>query len=179
MLKGKKVILRNYRKDDLDTLLEIINEDEYKKNVSSRIPYPVMYKDIEEDYNKISGYKDYYDFAIESIDEGRYIGECGIKSIDWKNRKTEIYIFLGKNYVEKGYGTDAMKVLINFIFNEINLNKVKLTVFSFNTRAIKSYEKCGFIIEGTLRNELYKQGIYHDLIVMGLLKEDYIKLSRR
>lgn len=177
MFRGKKIILREYRKDDLEYLLKIMNEEEYKKYVVSRIPYPNTFSDVEEDFKKISGNKDYYDFAIESIDEGKYIGECGIKSVDWKNRKTEIYIFLGKDYVEEGYGTDAMKVLLSFIFNEMNLHKVKLTVFSFNTRAIKCYEKCGFRIEGTLKSELYKGGSYHDLVIMGILKEEYINYN--
>lgn len=174
MFKGKKVILREYRKSDLDNLLKIMNEEEYKKNVVTRIPYPITYNDVQEDFNKISGHKDYYDFAIESINEGKYIGECGIKSVDWKNRRTEIYIFLGKDYVGNGYGTDATKVLLDFIFNEMNLNKVKLTVLSINTRAIKSYKKCGFRIEGTLKSELFKEGSYQDLIIMGILKDDYL-----
>ncbi|WP_425447222.1 GNAT family N-acetyltransferase [Dethiothermospora halolimnae] len=174
MFNGEKIILREYREEDLDKLLKIMNEVEYKRNVASRIPYPVTLKDVKEDFEKISGYKDYYDFAIESIDKGQYIGECGIKSVDWKNRKTEIYIFLGKDYLDKGYGTDAMEVLLNFIFNEMNLHKVKLTVFSFNTRAIRCYEKCGFKIEGTLRDELYKGGKYHHIIEMGILKDEYL-----
>lgn len=175
MFKGKKIVLREYRKDDLDNLLKIMNEEEYKKNVVTRIPYPITYSDVEEDFKKISGHKDYYDFAIESIHERIYIGECGIKSVDWKNRRTEIYIFLGKDHIGKGYGTDAMNVLLNFIFNEMNLNKVKLTVLSINTRAIKCYKKCGFKIEGTLRNELYKEGSYRDLVIMGLLKDEFVQ----
>lgn len=173
MFKGQKVLLRQYREDDLNKLWEIMNEEEFKRNVVTGIPYPVTLSDVEEDYKKISAYKDTYDFAIESIDEGKYIGECGIKKVDWKNRKTEIYIFLGNEYVGKGYGTDAIQVLLRFIFEQMNLNKVKLTVFSFNTRAIKCYEKCGFKIEGKLRDELYKDGNYQDLIIMGILKEEF------
>jgi len=173
MFKGKKIILREYRKDDVEKLWGIMNEEEFKKNAASRIPYPFTFNDIEEDFNKISGYKEAYDFAIESIDEGKYIGECGIKSVDWKNRRTEIYIFLSESYTGKGYGTDAVMLVLNFIFNEMNLNKVKLTVFSFNKRAVKCYEKCGFKVEGTLRSELFKAGKYHDLILMGILREEY------
>lgn len=176
MFRGEKIVLREYRKDDIEKQWKIMNEEEFKKNAASRIPYPFTYNDIEEDFNKISGYKNSYDFAIESIDEGKYIGECGVKSVDWKNSKTEIYIFLGNDYVGKGYGTDSMKVFLNFIFNEMNLHKVKLTVFSFNTRAIKCYENVGFKVEGILRSELYKDGKYHDLVVMGILKEEYIEI---
>ncbi len=70
-----------------------------------------------------------------------------------------------------------MNVLIRFIFNEMNINKIKLHVYSFNERAIRCYEKCGFIKEGVLRQELYRDGRYYDTIVMGLLKEDYINLD--
>jgi len=68
-----------------------------------------------------------------------------------------------------------MNVLIDFIFNQMNINKIKLDVYSFNERAIKSYKKSGFIIEGVLRDEIYRDGKYYDKIVMGLLKKDYIK----
>ena len=102
-----------------------------------------------------------------------YLGGCGIKEVDWKNSKVVVGIFIGnKEYWNKGYGTDAMRVLIKFIFNEMNINKIKLNVYEFNERAIRSYEKCGFKKEGVLRKELYRDGKYYDTIVMGLFKEE-------
>jgi RimJ/RimL family protein N-acetyltransferase len=86
-------------------------------------------------------------------------------------------IFIGdKNYWGKGYGTDAMSVLVKFIFEQMNIHKVKLNVFSYNERAIKSYEKCGFKVEGVLRQEIFRDGKYYDEIIMGLLKEEYSAL---
>ena len=66
-----------------------------------------------------------------------------------------------------------MDTLISFIFNYININKIKLQVFSFNQSAIRSYEKCGFIKEGVLRNEVFRFGTFHDMHLFGLLREDW------
>lgn len=70
-----------------------------------------------------------------------------------------------------------MRVLVRFIFNEMNMNKIKLHVFSFNERAKRVYEKIGFKVEGILRQELFREGRYHDVIVMGLLKSEWEDLT--
>ena len=80
-----------------------------------------------------------------------------------------------KDYWGKGYGSDALKVLIRFIFEEVNIYKIKLNVFSFNKRAISCYKKLGFKEEGILKDELYRNGKYFDIIPMALFKEDFIK----
>ena len=66
-------------------------------------------------------------------------------------------------------------MIVRFIFNEMNIHKVKLGVYSFNKRAFKSYEKCGFTVEGTLRDEIYREGKYHDIITMGILRNEFDK----
>lgn len=122
-----------------------------------------------------SALKDTYSFAIETLEEHKYIGGCGVNSVDWKNSIVVVGIFIGdKDYWSKGYGTDAMQILIKFIFNEMNINKIKLQVFSFNERAINSYKKCGFKVEGVHRQEIFRNGKYHDDIIMGLLREEYL-----
>ena len=73
----------------------------------------------------------------------------------------------------------ALRVLVNFCFHEINLNKVKLCVFSFNTCAIRCYERVGFKTEGVLRQEIYRKGKYHDTIVMGMLRCEWHAEKRR
>lgn len=73
----------------------------------------------------------------------------------------------------RGYGSDALKVLNKFIFEEVNMNKIKLSAFSFNHRAIACYKKVGFQEEGRLKKEIYRNGKYHDEIVMAIFKEDF------
>lgn len=176
MYYGEKVKLREYRREDIKQAQEYINDSEVKRLLHPGIPFLYTYEDEIKWFDSISATKENYSFAIETLEGNKYIGGCGINHIDWKNSVITVGIFIGdKNYMGKGYGTDAMKILIKFIFEQMNINKIKLQVFSFNERAIKSYEKCGFIIEGRLRKEIYRDGQYHDEIIMGILREDYLK----
>lgn len=176
MYKGKLVKLREYRKEDIPMVLNYINDSEIKKYLTPGIPYPYT---LEDEYkwfeSQTANSNTTYNFAIESLEDGKYIGGCGINSVDWKNSIVVVGIFIGeKNYWGKGYGTDALRVLINFIFNQMNIRKVTLNVYSFNHRAIKSYEKIGFKTEGVLRKQIFKNGEFHDEIIMGLFKEEMI-----
>ena len=92
--------------------------------------------------------------------------------MDWKNRLAELAILIGeKSSRGKGFGTDAVKTLCRFGFMEMGLHKITVKVFAFNTAAIRCYEKCGFVREGLLRKEYFREGKFHDVIVMGLLNE--------
>ena len=176
MFDGKLVRLREYRKEDIELRLNYVNDPEVLRFLESGIPYPLTLNEECKWFEAISAFKDSYRFAIEAIDCSQYIGDCGINSIDWKNSVASAVIFIGNNaYRGKGYGTEAMQLLLSFAFNQININKVRLNVYSFNERAIKSYEKCGFRREGVLRQEIFRDGKYHDIIVMGLLREEYKK----
>lgn len=179
MYNGEKVRLREYRKEDIPLAQAFMNDMEVRRNLWPGIPFPMTLKDEEQWFEKNSALCDAYNFAIETLDEGKYIGGCGLVQVDWKNRKTTVGIMIGeKSFWGKGYGTDAMKVLIRFIFEQMNLDKIKLNVYSFNERAIKCYQKCGFKTEGVLRKELFRDGAYYDEILMAILREDYEKSNQ-
>ena len=176
MYEGKLVRLRAYKKEDIEVVLKYINDEEVKRNLIPGIPFPYTLEDEEKWYESNTALKDTYNFAIETLEDKKYLGGCGINEVDWKNSKAVIGIFIGnKEYWNKGYGTDVMNTLIRFIFEQMNINKIKLNVYSFNERAIKCYEKCGFKREGVLRQEIFRDGKYHDEIVMGLLKDEWFK----
>ncbi|MBT1247869.1 GNAT family N-acetyltransferase [Thermosipho sp. 1223] len=168
------VRLRAYKKEDIDIVLEYINDPEVKKYLVPGIPFPFRKEDEEKWYQNLDPFSTKsYSFDIETLEGKEYIGGCGINDVDWKNSVAVVGIFLGKPHWNKGYGTDAMKVLVRFIFEEMNINKIKLYVYSFNKRAIKSYEKVGFKKEGVLREEIFRNGKYHDVYVMGILKKEW------
>ena len=97
--------------------------------------------------------------------------------IDLLNGKSAVRISIfNKDYLGEGYGTEAMSLLIKYGFNNLNLNRIGLDVFSFNERAIGSYKKLGFQEEGRIREDLFYDGEYHDAILMGLLKREFKKL---
>lgn len=178
MYTGEKVRLREYRKEDITKAWEYINDPETKKLLNPRIPFPITLEEETKWFEERSSSKDEYNFAIETLGDEKYIGGCGINAVDWKNSVATVGIFIGdKECWGRGYGTDAMKVLMTFIFEQMNIHKIKLNVFSYNERAIKSYEKCGFRVEGRLRQELFRDGRYCDELVMGILKEEYDQIK--
>lgn len=174
MYSGKLVKLRAYKEEDIEKAVEFINDEEVKKFLDSNIPFPMTKWQEEEWVRSRKANADFtYDFAIEDLETGKYIGGCSINECDVKNRTCTIGIMIGdKEYWSKGYGSDALKVLIKFIFEEVNMNKIKLKVFSFNTRAIACYKKVGFKEEGILKKELYRNGKYHDEILMAIFKSE-------
>lgn len=180
MLKGELVRLREYKQSDVELAYRYLNDPEVMLNLSNGIPYPMTLEKEQKWFNSQNKNQDKYSFAIETLNDKVYIGGCGINWYDWKNGTAEVGIFIGdKRYRGKGYGTDAMKVLINFLFQHTNINRIQLATYSFNERAIKSYLKCGFKEEGRLRQRVFRHGKYHDEVLMGLLREDYNKILKK
>ena len=77
----------------------------------------------------------------------------------------------------KGIGKAALSLILEYAFSELNLHRVFLNVFSFNKRAIKLYEKMGFMHEGVLRQAFYRAGDWHDIVIMSILKNEYLSVS--
>src|SRR5256885_3889053 len=112
-------------------------------------------------------------FAIETKD-GVHIGNTNLFNASPENRSAELGIMIGeKEYRSRGLGTDALTTLARFGFDEMNLNRIQLTVYSFNERAQAAYRKAGFVEEGRLRQAMYREGVYHDILVMGLLRHEF------
>lgn len=118
-----------------------------------------------------------HNFRILTRAEDKPIGVCGLFII-WEHGDAFVAIGLGeRDYWGKGYGTDAMRVLLHYAFTELNLHRITLNVFAYNPRAIRSYEKCGFQHEGRQRGYLNRDGQRWDMIYMGILKHDWKQLQ--
>ena len=104
-------------------------------------------------------------FAIEV--DGVYIGNVGLKNIDYLNKKAEYYVFIGnKDYWGKGIGTIATKKFLNYIKQHLKLHKIYLHVDQLNLAARKLYKKTGFVKEGVLKDELFQEKKYITMIRM-------------
>ncbi|MCI0520158.1 MAG: GNAT family N-acetyltransferase [Chloroflexi bacterium] len=115
-----------------------------------------------------------YEFILRTLDDDRVIGFVGLDGILWSHGDTWVGIGLGeREYWGKGYGTDAMRLILRYAFNELNLHRVTLGVFEYNSRAIHSYEKAGFKHEGRQRGFLQREGRRWDLLIMGVLKNEW------
>ena len=119
-----------------------------------------------------------YYFSIRTLAEDKLIGEIGLDVVNWSGRDAFVGLGIGEtDYWSKGYGTDVMNVLLRYAFTEINLKRVTLTVFEYNPRAIRSYEKAGFRHEGRLRRLLNREGRRWDELFMGILREEWLELN--
>jgi RimJ/RimL family protein N-acetyltransferase len=176
LFSGELVNLRAFTDEDIKPSAEFMNDPEIILNLDDDAPMPqsvetqkIWFEEMRKDKKN---YKDFF-WAIDTKD-GKFIGGCGVNHMDRKNRVAQVGIFIGdRDYLGKGYGTDAMKVLMEFLFEEYNVNKIKLSVFDYNKRAIKSYEKCGFQTEAIQREAVFRYGKYHDMRSMAILKKEY------
>lgn len=180
MLKGERITLGPIKREYIDSYLKWINDQEIMQYLSAYVPLTRM---KEEDWiEDLKNRDDTILFAISIFDENgkeKHIGNCGLHDIDWRNRSSEVGIMIGeKEYHGKGYGTEAIELLIKYGFEEVNLNRIFLRVFDFNERAINSYIKVGFIEEGRIRQGQFKKGKYHDLILMSILHEEWLNRNR-
>ncbi len=114
-------------------------------------------------------------FAIRALENDRLLGDVGLGGISWNHGDAFLGIGIGeREFWGKGYGSDAMKLALNYAFTELNLRRVTLSVFEYNPRAVRCYEKLGFQHEGRVRKYLNREGRRWDLVYMGILKEEWL-----
>jgi RimJ/RimL family protein N-acetyltransferase len=107
------------------------------------------------------------------------IGNCGYVDIDNLNQTAEVGIFIGnKNYWNRGYGSEALTLLLDYGFKALNLHNIWLRTFSFNERAIKAYEKVGLKIIGQRRESILRGKERHDTILMEILYDEFYEKNR-
>ena len=122
--------------------------------------------------------QDQFFFMIRTLEYDRVIGEIGLDGVLWNHGDAWVGISIGeKDCWGQGYGTDAMRVLLRYAFTELNLYRVSLSVFEYNPRAIRSYEKAGFVVEGREREVIFRGGKRWDMIYMGILREEWERLN--
>lgn len=171
MLLGNKIRLRPFEKSDLEKCKQWVNDPAIATAVLRVLPVS-MHEHINW-YEKIIVDKARLTFAIETIENEKYIGNLGLRNIDWINRKGRFWIYLDKTEWGKGYGKEGVSLLLNYSFHSLNLNRIYLDVGSFNQRAIKVYDSIGFLTEGVLREDFYTNGSYVDVLRMAILKRDF------
>ncbi len=114
-------------------------------------------------------------FVIRTLDDGRLIGLIDLEINHWPQRDAWLAIGIGRrDDWGKGFGTDAMRVLMRFAFAELNLERLTLNVFEYNERAVRSYLKAGFTVEGRQRERLRRGDRRYDMIFMGVLRKEWL-----
>ena len=172
MLKSAHLILTPLTVADLPIMLNWINN---REQVLLNAPYkPVTEKQHRAWFESLQNRNDIIIFGIHLLESNRLIGSCQLRSISYIHRSTKLQIRIGEvSQQGQGYGTETVQLLLDFAFKDLNLNRVHLHVFSTNTVALHVYKKVGFIHEGLLRKAAHINGIYIDIAVMGILREEY------
>jgi [ribosomal protein S5]-alanine N-acetyltransferase len=176
-LLGEKLYLRPLERNDATQLSTWINNREVTKFLKSRRPMNLQNEEEFIEHSRNSREEVVFGVVIKEND--RFIGCTGLHGFDQVNRHCFFGIMIGDttNW-GKGYGTEATRLVTTYAFESLNFNRVWLHVYDFNERGIKAYEKAGFKREGVLRQHTYREGKYHDVLSMAILRSDWDEAQR-
>jgi RimJ/RimL family protein N-acetyltransferase len=177
LLRGELVRLTA---EDPETNAKLIvqweTDSEYSRLLDSDPARLSSVKSAQKWFEKDSENEKVHFFSIRTLEGDKIIGIIGLDGIRWTHRDCFVGIGLGeREFWGKGYGTDAMRIILRYAFTELNLHRVTLNVFEYNPRGVRSYEKAGFVLEGRQRGVLLREGRRWDEIYMGILREDWLK----
>jgi RimJ/RimL family protein N-acetyltransferase len=171
MIAGEHVILRAFEREDAERCYRWMNDPNIVRTLKSR--YPMAFSNemawLDRAMEPNSGERH---FAIERKDDRVHIGNASIHDIDWISRTAAFGLFIGEPTAwNRGFGSDAIATLMRFAFDEMNLRKLRINVFDYNDRAKHVLESRGFVQEGRLRREFYREGSYHDIVILSTFRD--------
>ncbi|MFN8529163.1 MAG: GNAT family protein [Anaerolineae bacterium] len=173
LFEGQLIRLTAVRNEDLPTLVRWYQESGFARHFDSSPAYPRGEERLRSFVTE-SRNNDAYNFAIRLLYSDELVGLVDLDGIQWNNRSAWLAIAIGEaNQRGRGYGREAMQLILHFAFRELNLHRVQLTVFSYNVRAIRLYESLGFVHEGTYREAIHREGEKYDTLLYGMLVHEW------
>ena len=174
MIAGEHVILRAFEREDAERCYRWMNDPNIVRTLKSR--YPIAFQNeiewLEGAMHAGTASAGERHFAIERKDDRAHIGNASIHDIDWVSRTAAFGLFIGEPSAwNRGFGSDAIGTLVRFAFDEMNLRKLRIDVFDYNDRAKHVLETHGFVQEGRLRREFYREGTYHDIVILSKFRD--------
>lgn len=175
-----RLIIREYTKRDIDSFLRVIRQPEI---------YPTTYG-IPHNYSKLrakwwfrvikqnrrQGFA--YEYGAFLRESGYYIGNVGLINIDRNHAHADISYYIDSGFTNKGYATEASLEMLRYGFEELGFHKINGVCMSVNGASRRVMEKSGMKYEGTLRQDLYKDGIYYDIDRLSILKDEYYTMRK-
>lgn len=170
---GSRVYLRPLEREDAPHFVAWLNDPEVTRHL--QIHLPINRRAEEEFLDKIGRDEHALTVGIAIRATDQLIGALGFHQIDFKDRQASFGISIGdKDEWGKGYGTEATRLLVQYGFDTLNLNRIWLRVYEDNLRGLRAYEKVGFKREGVLRQDSFREGRYWNTIAMGILREEWV-----
>ncbi len=174
-LIGERIYLRPLEMSDVPACLRWINDPEVTRTLMIYTPL----NEIREREWFERHYKDDREIilAVALKANDQHVGNAGLHRIEWKNRQGELGIMIGeRDEWDKGYGSEAIELILRYGFERLNLHRIYLRVYANNPRAIRCYERAGFQREGTQRESHFAEGKYWDTLMMGILAREWREL---
>ena len=174
LLRGERVWLRPLERRDLPAYVAGINDTDVGGWAGYTFPFNVEMSvhwldEVQEKMGKGTGYF----FAVCELGDDRFIGTIWLNHVNTHHANAELAIYMDRDHIGAGWGTDAQRVLLDFGFNTLRMERVYLTVDAENARAIRSYEKVGFKKEGVMRRSWQMRGKLSDSVLMAILRDEW------
>lgn len=177
-LINERIYLRPVKAEDAQLFLDHTEDEEIRYMTGTKARFSL--EQIQDHIEQIQQDDTRYDFTICLYVTDQLIGELSVLDIDQGNQSAGFRITMNAMALTgKGYGTEAIKLELKFVFDVLKLNRLQLEVFSHNERGIRAYEKNGFKREGVLRVVLHYNGAFSDEIIMAIIRSDYQKAKAR
>jgi RimJ/RimL family protein N-acetyltransferase len=174
---GPRLYFRPLEREDAPVLARYVNDPAVRRTLSMYRPHSVAQEQSfveslsKSEHQVVMGISRH-----ESPDE--LIGVTGLHGLDFRGRRAEFGIFIGLSELwGKGYGTEAARMMLDYGFGTLNLNRVWLQVYGHHTAAVRAYEKAGFKREGVQREQHFTDGRYVDGVLMGILRSEWTPLT--
>jgi RimJ/RimL family protein N-acetyltransferase len=171
MIAGEHIILRAFEREDAERCYRWMNDPNIVRALKSR--YPIAFQnELEWLERAMHSHVNERHFAIERKDDRTHIGNASLHDIDWVSRTSAFGLFIGEPAAwNRGFGSDAIRTLVRFAFDEMNLQKLRINIFDYNDRAKHVLEAQGFVQEGRLRREFYRDGAFHDIVILSVFRD--------
>jgi RimJ/RimL family protein N-acetyltransferase len=171
---GRLVRLAAPSREDAPILARWSENAEYQRHLDTDYARPLSEHDFAKRLEQDQPDPNWIEFHLRTVRDGRLIGFLALHTIEWNNGTAMLSIGIGEpDYRGKGYGTEALYLLLNYAFGELNLFRVGLDVIATNDRAIHTYEKLGFKREGIMRSAVHRDGRRCDVLHMGILRDEW------
>lgn len=173
LLRSVNVELTALTKADAAIIALWHQDAEYMRFQDTAPAYPISEDQVLEYLEQNRKLKDHMAFGLRRTTDASLIGVAEIEDINWHHSNAWLSISLGKAFWNQGLGTEALRLLVRYAFQELDLHRLQLTVFEYNERAQAVYRKVGFCLEGRMREWILRDGKRYDMLQMGLMASEW------
>ncbi len=174
LFAGKLVRLVAPSRDDAAVLARWSEDASYLRALDTDYARPLSAQEFARRLDPDKRDPNWIEFHLRAVQDDRLIGFVALHTIEWNNATAMLSVGIGEpGDRDKGYGSEALRLVLNYAFTELNLFRIGLDVIATNDRAVHIYEKLGFRREGIMRLAVHREGHRYDVLHMGLLRDEW------